>query len=121
MKPHLVRYERLVNTGDYNHEKFSVELQAEEGDTPSAMLAEAIRIVDAQVVARERERYPFAAVEDDRPDSTNLGGLVIHGRMPSPDDDGTQTAEALYDRERDFAVGEDEEELAKIANGYDEF
>ena len=49
MKPTEVTYERLVNTGNYSHEKFSVKVNLESGDTVASAIEACRRIVAQRV------------------------------------------------------------------------
>jgi len=41
MKPKLVRYERLYNLGNFDHEKIAIEIEVEEGETATEALKQA--------------------------------------------------------------------------------
>ena len=53
MKAKTVKYERLVNTGNFTHEKYGIELYVEEGESASDVMEEAIKFVKRQILQRK--------------------------------------------------------------------
>lgn len=57
MKVTIVRYEKLVNLGNYENQKLGVEVQLEDGETPSEAVQRAKAFVDAHVTPKADTNY----------------------------------------------------------------
>ena len=59
MKVSKINYERLVNTGDYSHEKYGIEIVLDEGEKAQDAIDNAKKLVSRQLLespsAQERE------------------------------------------------------------------
>jgi hypothetical protein len=49
MRAKKVMYERLVNTGNYSHEKYGIEIEIEKGDSVNNAFVSAKKVVDHQL------------------------------------------------------------------------
>jgi len=56
MKVISIRYDRLVNTGNYNHEKYGIEIQLDDGDKAQDAIDSAKRLINKQIDITETER-----------------------------------------------------------------
>ena len=54
MKPTNIKYERLCNTGNYEHERYVIEVEVEEGDTATACLKKAKECVNRLIRGADR-------------------------------------------------------------------
>ena len=58
-----VEYERLVNTGNYSHEKYNLVVEIKEGEEPQEAFNMAKRYVDSNVAKRQKELFGYEAGE----------------------------------------------------------
>lgn len=76
MKATVVRFERLFNRGNFEHEKIAIEIQLEEGDTAKAALEKAKSFVEtnshkglsqihhAQMIAANPDNFSYKEVTE---------------------------------------------------------
>lgn len=65
MKAKIIKYERLVNKGNYEHEKYGIEIELDPGDDPEQVLNHAKVFVSRQISPpTEREREIAEKVSD---------------------------------------------------------
>ena len=57
MKAKKIIYEKLVNLGNYQHEKIGIEIEIEAGETASEVLAKARLFVDISTDNTEFKKY----------------------------------------------------------------
>lgn len=57
MKAKKIIYEKLVNLGNYQHEKIGIEIEIQEGETASDVLAKARLFVDISTDNAEFKKY----------------------------------------------------------------
>ena len=64
MKVTQISYGRLINTGNYSHEKFDVTVNLEPGESPQDAMNKAKAFVEKQINApTQRERDVYNRVE----------------------------------------------------------
>jgi len=49
MKAKLIRYERLVNTGNFTHEKYGIDVELDKGESADEGIIAAKAFVDRQI------------------------------------------------------------------------
>ena len=65
MRVSKINYERLINTGDYSHEKYGVEIILDEGEKAQDAIDNAKKLVGRQIeLPSAREREIFQKVQE---------------------------------------------------------
>lgn len=59
MKVNTVTYARLVNTGNYEHERIELSIDLEEGETPSEAVNRARAFIDAKCAKGKIEEWQY--------------------------------------------------------------
>lgn len=61
MKAKIVKYERLVNTGNFTHEKYGIEIEIEDGDSAESAIIAAKKFIERQLNQPSIEQRAIAA------------------------------------------------------------
>jgi hypothetical protein len=59
MKVTKISYEKLVNTGDYEHERYGIEIEIDENDEAQAAIDKAKQFVQHQIQSGSEMYLPF--------------------------------------------------------------
>lgn len=78
MKVKTVTYAMLVNTGNYEHERFEVTVELEDGDTPSEAINRARAFIDSKRAKGKIEEWQYLNAVKVTNDPLNHTGQQVH-------------------------------------------
>lgn len=78
MKVNTVTYARLVNTGNYEHERIELSIDLEEGETPSEAVNRARAFIDAKCAKGKIEQWQFENASKVVADPMNHTGQQVN-------------------------------------------
>jgi len=62
MKPTEITYERLINTGNFSHEKYSITIALDENDSPTDAYQKARNAIEKQINRPSASEFAVAKI-----------------------------------------------------------